>query len=91
MAIEDVTMRLGPYGANSPFLETGAAVPCPRHPAIFIRIDDAEKERQAYVLADQRLDAADERQAAKASMTISLETMAARCPVCDAEKGLSDD
>jgi len=67
MAIEDAAMRLGPYGANSPFLEAGAAV----QSGIFIRIGDAEKEHQAYVLADQRLDAVDERQAAKASMVAS--------------------
>jgi hypothetical protein len=34
---------------------TGAAVQCPHHPEIFIRIGDAEKERQAYVLADRSI------------------------------------
>lgn len=88
MAIEDAMLPLGPDGAHGPFLETGAVVQCPDHPTIFIRIGDAGKECQAYELADTLLRAfpEDERQAAKNSMSASLETMADRCPVCVAKR-----
>jgi hypothetical protein len=85
MAIEDASPALGPDGAHGPFLETGAVMVCLDHPEIFIRIGDAEKERRAYELADERLHTFpdDERQEAKASMAASLETMAdRRCPLC---------
>lgn len=85
MAIEDASLALGPDGTHGPFLETGAVIVCLDHPEIFIRIGDAEKERRAYELADKLLHAFpdDGRQAAKASMAASLETMAdSSCPVC---------
>jgi hypothetical protein len=91
MPIEDAVLALGAHG---PFLKTGAIVQCPDHPEIFIRVGHADKERQAYELADTLLRAfpEDERQAAVSSMAASLETMAdRRCPVCVAvrREGLS--
>ena len=89
MALEDAVLALEPWGgAGGLFQETGAAMQCPVHPEIFIRIGDADKEKRAYELADARLQALpdDERQAVKESMAASLGTMAdRRCPVCAAE------
>jgi hypothetical protein len=90
MAIEDTSLKLGPAGAISPFEKTGAVVRCRVHPEIVVRINDAEKEREAYELADKQLQSLsdDERQAAKISMAESLQTTASHsCPLCDAEKG----
>ena len=87
MAIEDSVLALGPGGAVGVFQQTGALVQCPTHPEIFIRMHDAEKERRAYELADERLRdlPGDERQAAKDSMAASLKTTAdRRCPLCAA-------
>jgi hypothetical protein len=87
MAIEDSVLALGPGGADGVFQKTGALVQCPRHPEILVRIHDSEKERRAYKLADERLQALprDERQAAKDSMAASLKSAADRsCPLCAA-------
>jgi hypothetical protein len=86
-------LALEPWGgAHGIFQETGAAVQCPVHSEIFIRLRDAEKEKRAFELADARLRDRgrpdDERQAAKDSMAMSLKTMAdRRCPICTAKTG----
>jgi hypothetical protein len=92
MAIEDSVLALGPDGAHGVFQETGALEQCSMHPAIFVRVGDAESERRAYALAEARLShlPADERQAAKDSMAEALaSTVDRRCPLCEAAMPLT--